>query len=607
MGILSKHIIGDEEARLETMLESMRYEPFFCSGRFCDSDKGIFIGYTTLQGSFSDCMPIYNETKRILLFLTGEVYSSSRSISFLRQKGHQFAENDASYLVHLFEEDEKGFFAGLNGSHNGLLVDLNRNRVILFNDRYGVRRIYYSETESGLVFSAEAKALLRAFPSFKEINQNSIGEYLVYDCILQNKTLFKDIQILPPASVWYFQNSHITKIRYHDPKDSESFPKLSPKDFSERFIETFKNIMPRYLAGNSLGLGLTAGFDTRSILAAADPKPGQLPCYTFGMRNPELRDIEDIRIAPAVAAVCQQPHSVLDVEEKEFLNDFPSLVNRIIYVSDGSGDVVTTSKIVHHKMARQISHVWLNGKYGTEVLKNGRGLKREFAPCQRLINKDFAHFLSAARATRAALGSSHSFPFYLSVDLPWWWHKYIAIESTQVEVRSPYLDNDIIDLVYKAPAMSTGSREQIQWDFIHRYKPFLMEVPSTSAHKGTTTCWNRRVFRFLAMADKFYLRERVPYGLTHTFGKIDWFLRPFHLERPFIGMTSFQRYRTWFRDQLSQYLVDTLLCPRTYARPYWDKTFLNKAVQDHIKGKGTYLLELRKVLQVELVHRVLLE
>jgi len=74
-----------------------------------------------------------------------------------------------------------------------------------------------------------------------------------------------------------------------------------------------------------------------------------------------------------------------------------------------------------------------------------------------------------------------------------------------------------------------------------------------------------------------------------------------------MGFADFRRYRTWFRDQLADYLQDILLDQKTLNRPYWEKKNFKKMVYDHIHGKGTYLREIRKALQVELTHRVLVE
>ncbi len=74
-----------------------------------------------------------------------------------------------------------------------------------------------------------------------------------------------------------------------------------------------------------------------------------------------------------------------------------------------------------------------------------------------------------------------------------------------------------------------------------------------------------------------------------------------------MGYADYRRYRTWFRDQLADYLQDILLSEKTLSRPYWDRKNLIQIVTDHIKGRGTYLREVRKALQVELTHRILVE
>jgi asparagine synthase (glutamine-hydrolysing) len=603
MGILAKHVVGDEEARLQKMMDSMRYEPFFSHGTFSDKTRGIFIGYTTLGGSFSDCMPVWNETKDKVLFMTGEVFLERDLITALRKKGHQFNPDDASCLIHLFEEDDKAFFGALNGSFNGIIVDLAGDRAILFNDRYGVRRLYYSETDSGLAFSAEAKALLRAYPSLRQLSDKGISEYLVYDCVLEDRTYFKDIGLVPSGSAWFYAHGNIAKTRYHDSTSLERQPQLTPEAFTDSFIDTFHKVLPRYFRGKTVGLGLTGGLDTRCIISSMNPAPGQLPCYTFKFKT---RNMYDVRIAPLVAQQCQQPHSFLEIDEKQFWKSYPETVGRMIYASDGMGSVEQADLLLFNNMSRQISQVRMTGKYGTEVLKNGRGLKQETAPRMELIHPDFRPHLAEARTTRAGLRPFTDFSFYLHMDLPWWWNKYIAIESTQVDIRSPYLDNDIVKLVYQAPPMSTPARERIQLALIGHFNPALLRIPSTSFHREGESAIRRKLKRLLLVGEKIYSREEVPHGFTHKVAKIDRVIKPLHIERWLTGWV-FRNNRVLFRDQLSPYLVDTLLGPRTYGRSFWDKVALERMLRDHIAGRGNYLREIRKVLQIELMSQAFID
>ena len=75
----------------------------------------------------------------------------------VRQKGVDF-ENSHS------QDMGRGFLERLNGWFSGILVDLREQKLVLFNDRYGVNRIYYHEDAHRFYFSSEAKSLLKMLP-----------------------------------------------------------------------------------------------------------------------------------------------------------------------------------------------------------------------------------------------------------------------------------------------------------------------------------------------------------------------------------------------------------------------------------------------------------
>ncbi len=111
----------------------------------------------------------------------------------------------------------------------------------------------------------------------------------------------------------------------------------------------------------------------------------------------------------------------------------------------------------------------------------------------------------------------------------------------------------------------------------------------------------------LYLADRAYGSERFPFGLPRWVNRVDYWLSPLRVERRVFGFADCTRYRVWFRDQLAEFLRDTLLSTGSLTRPYWNAEDLKRIVSDHISGHGNFLHTLRKVLQVEMMHRVLLE
>jgi len=82
------------------MIKRMMHEPFYTSGTYACERLGLWAGWVSQVGSFSDCMPVWNEERNICLVFSGEEYTDRTEIDNLRAKGHEFDSTNASYLVH---------------------------------------------------------------------------------------------------------------------------------------------------------------------------------------------------------------------------------------------------------------------------------------------------------------------------------------------------------------------------------------------------------------------------------------------------------------------------------------------------------------------------
>lgn len=126
VGLITKKPQGWAEQQLQQMIAVMNHEPSYAVGQWCDKSTGIYAGWASRKGSFSDCMPLHNEKEDRLLLFSGEEYPEPDAKAKLRERGHIFPANNAAYLVHVSEEDSE-FPKSLNGRFQGLLV--NRTKI----------------------------------------------------------------------------------------------------------------------------------------------------------------------------------------------------------------------------------------------------------------------------------------------------------------------------------------------------------------------------------------------------------------------------------------------------------------------------------------------
>src|SRR5215467_3705599 len=126
--------IKSEHARtqLGEMVRCMGHEPFYRLGTLDFPEHGCYLGWVTHPNSFADMNPIVSARRDLILVFSGEHFSVD---------GHQ----TASDLLALYEENGQRFLRDINGWFAGVLIDRREKTVLLFNDRFGMERIYFNE------------------------------------------------------------------------------------------------------------------------------------------------------------------------------------------------------------------------------------------------------------------------------------------------------------------------------------------------------------------------------------------------------------------------------------------------------------------------------
>src|SRR4029453_17665632 len=235
VGIISQRPAEECQSLVKCMASSMANESFYTLGSYSVPEMGIYAGWVAHENSFSAGQPFFNERRDVVLLFSGECFADPGKRTDLRRKGHDLGQAAGSWLLHLYEEEGDQFFEKLNGLFSGLFIDKRQGTAFLLNDRYGVERIYWHETEDAIFFASEAKALLRVLPELRAFDREGVAQFLTFGCTLGQRTLFRGVQSLPRASVWSFENGKCQKRKYFSPETWESQSTLTAEAFQARF------------------------------------------------------------------------------------------------------------------------------------------------------------------------------------------------------------------------------------------------------------------------------------------------------------------------------------------------------------------------------------
>jgi asparagine synthase (glutamine-hydrolysing) len=543
-------------------------------------------------------MPIKNERGDIELVFSGEEFSEPDTRCQLTKRGHILESKEPSYLVHLYEDDPH-FPANLNGRFHGFVIDRNLGIAMLFNDRYGMHRIYYHETKDTFYFAAEAKAILAVRPELRSLDPQGLGEFVSCGCVLENRTVFRGISVLPPGSIWKISGGSIKwKGQYFKPKEWETQQKLDIDTYYHELRTVFSHNLQRYYGGRQrIAVSLTGGLDTRAIMAWSKAPRRSLPCYTFGGM---YRDSQDVVISRQVAELCGQPHQVITLGE-DFLSRFPHYAERTVFLSDGCADVSCSPDLYLNEQASKIAPVRMTGNYGGEVLRRVRAFK-PVEPTPGLFQQDLLSHVDRAGETYNSILGGHPLSFAVFRQAPWHHYGRLAVEQTQLSLRSPYLDNDLVKTVFQAPE-STFLSNAISLKLITDGNEYLRRIRTDRGLAGgdarLPTVILHKLLKFSFKAEYAYDR-----GMPQWLARIDHIFSSLHLERCFLGRHKFSHFRIWFRDLLRNYVQEVLLDHRTLCRPYLNRKTLEQIVRNHLLGSHNYTNEIHKLLTLELLHRL---
>ncbi len=597
VGLITNLPRAKAESQLLEMVESLRHEPFYTSGTWIDAEQGVYVGWVARHGSFADSMPLRNESGDVTLTFSGEEFPEPSIVTTLRQRGHAVAPDGPDYLVHRYEE-EPDFPKGLNGRFHGLLTDRANGKVMLFNDRFGLQRLYYHEAKDAFYFAAEAKAILKVRPELRTADPRGVGEFILCGCVLENRTLFSNIYVLPPGSAWLFRKGVLEKkAAYFEPREWEEQETLKPEEYYARLRDAFVSSLPRYFDGHErVGVSLTGGLDTRIIMAWRKAPPGSLPCYTFGSM---YRDNQDVKLARKVAKICGQSHQIITTG-KEFLSQFPHYAERSIYLTDACVDLSRSPDLYVNEKVREIAPVRIVGTYGSEMLLHAVMFKPE-QPAGGLFQPAVLQQIHAAKETYDAARRVHPVTFVAFRQSPWHHYGVLGLEQTQVAVRSPYLDNGLVKTVYKAPG-SVIINEEGRLRLIQDGSPALAKLHTDRGIGGRNSIVAHAWLEFLFKAEYAY-----DMGMPQWVAQLDHLFAPLHLERLWLGRHKVFHFRVWYRDALANYVREMLLDQRSLARPYLRPGGVRTIVNGHLKGNRNYTTEIHRLMTLELTHRLFLD
>jgi asparagine synthase (glutamine-hydrolysing) len=327
-----------------------------------DIRDGVAIGIRRLSiiDILGGSQPIFNEDRTIRVVYNGEIYNFRKLRRELESQGHVFKTNtDTEVIVHAYEEYGRDFPNFFNGMFAFVLHDMVKRRLYLVRDHIGIKPLYYAYNKNYIVWGSEIKAILASNLVERNLDIDSLGEFLAWEYIPGEGTLLKEVRNLEPGKMIEIDLDYpeCKPEAYWDVPYSENQQTKKPLKWEEEVDHKIRECVKRQLVSDvPLGAFLSGGVDSSLVVSSM----GDAKTFSIGFDDPTYNELKWAR---KVARHLHVDH-IDDIIKPDVVGLFERLM---IFMDDPIGDFSIFPTYLVSQHARKYVTVALSGDGGDEL------------------------------------------------------------------------------------------------------------------------------------------------------------------------------------------------------------------------------------------------
>jgi asparagine synthase (glutamine-hydrolysing) len=599
---------------IESMAASLHPEPRFRKDLY--STQGLGLGRVSLGLVNSAPQPIWNEDRSICVVMEGEIYDYQDLKRKLVDRGYRFSSNnnDAEFILHLYEEKGEGFAFELNGQFAIAIWDQRQQTLILAKDFLGLVPLYYAQFNGHFLFASGVRAILSDQTLPRTVDLIAIAQYLTFDHLLDDRTLLEAVKVLPAGTILTFRQGQLRIKPYWKPHYFETSHIRSEQEYIDGLIDLLRQAVFRQLPGDlSAGFLLSGGLDSRVLLAFFNELTTNDEFHTFTFGVPGC---DDARYARQASSLTRASHHFYELKPDYLL----SRVEEGVSLTDGLQNCVHMHTLATLEKVAETAGLIYKGFMGDALMGYGQSRAHlvnihpdAIAECQLQIHEDQGlllftivqvddllcedkgfqvNGLTLEGYRNALLESGSHLPvdqrhyFDIRYRVPRMTLNGVDLVRSRTWVRLPFCDRDLVEYILTVPAGYRFERYLMEKAFIQAF-PGLAKVPYTSTGLPLYTG----------------MRSALMQGDHH----LRWYLRNHGLTWvPVKRKIEYADYNGWMRTILRTWVEGILLNKVTLDRGYFKPEAVRELVSEHMNGANN-AAKLGVLISLELWHRMFID
>jgi asparagine synthase (glutamine-hydrolysing) len=270
--------------------------------------------------------PMSDQEESVWVVFNGEIYNFPELRRELESFGHVFqTKSDTEVIVHGYKQWGDEVLNRLNGMFGLAIWDTRKRRLVLARDAFGIKLVYYRIDNDHLYFGSEIRAVRAAMPDAAEMDATSLNLFLRYRFTPAPYTIVKGVRKLAPGTKLTVENGVCQVTRWYGFKPTPFSPPRRADDAREELLQLYKQAIRRQLISDvPVGLLLSGGLDSGLLLALMNLNGSHWPTFSVGYGSSFADD--ELADAAETARILGSKHTAVLISRSEFEEALPKIV-----------------------------------------------------------------------------------------------------------------------------------------------------------------------------------------------------------------------------------------------------------------------------------------
>lgn len=261
----------------------------------------------------------------VALAFAGEVFDHQTTRKSLARRGFaSHSEGDTEVVLGTYLLDGITGVSRLPGQFAAAIIDTNTRELWLIRDRFGIAPLHYAQVPGGIAFASELKALLALRGGRADVDERSVGTFVLTRSTPSPFTMYKGVFKLPPGHLLRFTRGSEPEVRRY-----WSLPERARKPIFGRSasiehigVALRRAVLRQSRADAPVGCLLSGGVDSAIVAALLRDSLGYAPpSFVIGVSEGGCELSDAARSAEFVGT----QHTEVILEPRHYLNNMERL------------------------------------------------------------------------------------------------------------------------------------------------------------------------------------------------------------------------------------------------------------------------------------------